>query len=116
SPRRRGSWRRCSTSRRLTTAPSMHRGSPDLACLLGTCVNVQLVPSTMNAMRNRTIALAALIGLAACHSAPPPPPPAPIPLSDSANAAVQWIQAHAAPLAAEDSTPNASERAEFGAL
>src|SRR3954466_12261510 len=67
-------------------------------------------------MRNRTIALAALIGLAACHSAPPPPPPAPIPLSDSANAAVQWIQAHALPIAAEDSTPSAQERAEFGAL
>jgi erythromycin esterase-like protein len=50
------------------------------------------------------------LGVAACHSAPPPPPPPPAPLSDSANAALQWVQSHAVPFDAADSVPGAAER------
>ncbi|HEX4682975.1 MAG TPA: erythromycin esterase family protein [Gemmatimonadaceae bacterium] len=64
-------------------------------------------------MTRRTIVLGlavALVSLAACHSAPPPPPPPPVPLSDSATAALQWVQSHAVAFGAEDSVATRAER------
>jgi erythromycin esterase-like protein len=77
-------------------------------------------------MRNRTtfaslaslasLASAITIAVAACHNAPPPPPPAPLPLSDTANAGLAWVQAHAQPFNALDSVPGADERARIYSL
>jgi erythromycin esterase len=61
-------------------------------------------------------AAAALIVAAACHSAPPPPPPAPVPLSDSATAALQWVQSNATPFAPNDSVASGAERARLYAI
>lgn len=58
----------------------------------------------------------ALLALAACHKAPPPPPPAPRVLSDSATAALQWVQAHSTAITLTDSMPGADERRQIGAL
>ena len=76
----------------------------------------------MTTIIRRRRAFAALSSLptvllvSACHSAPPPPPPAPRPLGDSASAALQWVAAHASPIALADSTPGAGERMQLGAL
>lgn len=62
------------------------------------------------------LALAASLAAAAC-SHPPPPPPAPPPaLSDSATAALAWVESHAAPIALHDSTPSADERRGVAAI
>jgi erythromycin esterase len=62
------------------------------------------------------VATAALFG-AACHSKPPAPPPAPTPLTDSAAAALRWVQAHASTFTPSDSlTASASERAAILAI
>lgn len=82
----------------------------------------KFVHTTMTTGTRRCIALPALAPflalfvLAACHGAPPPPPPAPRALGDSAAAALQWVQAHDAPIVLADSTPTADERHEIGAL
>jgi erythromycin esterase len=52
----------------------------------------------------------------ACHSAPPTPVAPPPPLSDSATAAVSWVQAHAQEFSIADSVPSSSERARLLAL
>lgn len=52
----------------------------------------------------------------ACHSAPPPPPPAPRALSDSAAAAVRWVQSHVGPIVLADSTPGSDERARIATI
>jgi erythromycin esterase-like protein len=64
--------------------------------------------------RVASFALLTVVAVAAgCHSAPPPPPPVIVPLTDSASAALAWVQSHAAPLAVGDSIPNAAERAQL---
>jgi erythromycin esterase len=63
-----------------------------------------------------TAAMFAAAVFAACHSAPPLPPPPPVPLSDSAAAAVRWVEAHAAPFAIADSVASSDERAKVAAL
>lgn len=66
---------------------------------------------------SRTLAVVTAIAIiAACHSAPPPPPPPPVPLSDSAAAAVRWVDAHAAPFGASDSVASAAEQHNIIAL
>lgn len=61
-------------------------------------------------MKPRNLLVAAALSAAACHSAPPPPPPPPVPLSDSANAAMQWVQSHAITVNAGDSVASPAER------
>lgn len=61
-------------------------------------------------MIRRQLLLATMVAAAACHSAPPPPPPPPQPLSDSASAALQWVESHAAPMNPSDSVASAAER------
>src|SRR5207302_9599063 len=51
-----------------------------------------------------------------CHSAPPPPPAPPPPLSDSASAALRWVQTHAASFQPVDSVASAQERAQLAAF
>jgi erythromycin esterase-like protein len=58
----------------------------------------------------------AIVAAAACRSTPPVPPPAPVPLSDSAVAALGWVQTHTAPFAPSDSVASAEERARIFAL
>lgn len=53
---------------------------------------------------------------AACSHAPPAPVLPPPPLSDSAAAALSWVQSHATPIAIHDSTPTADERRGLFAL
>jgi len=48
--------------------------------------------------------------IAACNHAPPIPVAPPAPLSDSASAALTWVQSHLSPIALHDSTPTADER------
>jgi erythromycin esterase-like protein len=62
------------------------------------------------------VAVASLGSLAGCHSAPPPPPPPPVPLSDSAVAALQWVQSHAAAFGGNDSVATGAERDAIFAL
>lgn len=65
----------------------------------------------------RLCLILAVSGLAACHNAPPPPPPAPIPLTDSATAAIAWVQSNATGFTPDDSTTaNDPERAKLYAL
>jgi erythromycin esterase-like protein len=68
-------------------------------------------------MRSTLVVLAvvALATVDACHS-PPPPPPAPVPLTDSAFAALTWVQTHTDPAAVEDSVASAAERNALFAL
>jgi erythromycin esterase len=54
--------------------------------------------------------------ISACHSAPAAPPPPPVPLSDSAVAAVRWVDAHAVPFAIADSVASADERTKLAAI
>src|SRR5438045_1207134 len=63
-----------------------------------------------------TATSALALAISACRSAPPPPPPAPVPLSDTANAALQWVQAHNGPFTPGDSTASADERARVFSL
>lgn len=67
-------------------------------------------------MNARTILVAAIVTIAACHSAPPPPPPPSVPLSDSAAAALQWVESHAVSINADDSVASPAERNELYAL
>jgi erythromycin esterase len=61
--------------------------------------------------RRSLVAGTALALVAGCHSAPPPPPPPPpAPLSDSAAAALRWVDAHVVGFGAADSVATASER------
>jgi erythromycin esterase len=73
-------------------------------------------PTNMPIFSRIRAVLSAIAVVSACHSAPPPPPPAPVPLSDSAAAAVRWVEAHAAPFGASDSVASASERRSLIAL
>ncbi|HTE46492.1 MAG TPA: erythromycin esterase family protein [Gemmatimonadaceae bacterium] len=52
----------------------------------------------------------------ACHSAPPPAPPPPVTLSDSAAAAVRWVDAHAVGVPSADSVASAAEQHALMAL
>jgi len=63
-----------------------------------------------------TVVSSFIVGIAACHSAPPPPPPPPVPLSDSATAALRWVESHASAFGADDSVATPAERAEIFAL
>jgi erythromycin esterase-like protein len=75
-------------------------------------------PSTRFA-RTRLAVLAALSAsfiATACNHAPPPPPLPPPPLTDSAEGALTWVQAHASPIVLRDSTPPADERRGLAAL
>jgi erythromycin esterase-like protein len=66
---------------------------------------------------SRLILAAAVVALFACHRTPPAPPPAPLPLSDSAVAAVSWVQSNATGFTPDDSTnANDPERAKLYAL
>jgi erythromycin esterase-like protein len=67
-------------------------------------------------MRTTSLVFAVTIAVAACHSAPPPPPPAPTPLSDSAVAALDWVQTHAAAFSPNDSVASAEERSRIFAI
>jgi len=60
--------------------------------------------------RRALVTVSALALVAACHSAPPPPPPPPAPLSDSAAAALRWVDAHVTAFGATDSLATPSER------
>jgi erythromycin esterase len=62
------------------------------------------------------VGIALIAGLAACHSAPPPPPPPAVPLSDSANAALEWVQSHAVSFGTGDSVAASAERNAIFAL
>lgn len=54
----------------------------------------------------------AVFAVDACQKAPPPPPAAPIPLTDSATAAIGWVQSNATGFTPDDSTTaNTPERA-----
>jgi erythromycin esterase len=66
-------------------------------------------------MRSTTATLA-FIAIAACHSAPPPPPAPPPPLSDSATAALRWVQSHTESFVIADSVASSTERARIVAL
>lgn len=60
---------------------------------------------------SRFLFAVAIVAASACSKTPPPPPPAPVPLSDSAVAAVSWVQANATGFTPDDSTgANAPER------
>lgn len=66
--------------------------------------------------RKTTVAVsiaAACLAFASCRSKPPAPPPAPAKLTDSASAALRWVDAHAVPLAIIDSSRPAADRAPF---
>jgi erythromycin esterase len=67
-------------------------------------------------MRKYLLTLAITFGAAACHQAPPLPPPTLPPLSDSAIAALGWVQTHTGPFAPSDSVAGAEERARLFAL
>jgi erythromycin esterase-like protein len=67
-------------------------------------------------MRSTLLAVLAAATLQACRSAPPPPPPAPVPLSDSATAALLWVQSHTAAFSPDDSVASPSERAAIFSL
>ena len=56
---------------------------------------------------------AALVIAASCHSTPPAVVVAPVPLSDSAAAALRWINAHAIPITILDSARPAADRGPF---
>jgi erythromycin esterase-like protein len=54
----------------------------------------------------------AIVAVSSCSKTPPAPPPAPVPLTDSAVAAVSWVQSNATGFTPDDSTAaNAPERA-----
>src|SRR5689334_20838122 len=66
---------------------------------------------------SRLLFATAIVAAVACHKAPPVPPPAPIPLTDSAVAAVQWVQANATGFTPDDSTrANDPERVKLYAM
>ncbi|HEY5062280.1 MAG TPA: erythromycin esterase family protein [Gemmatimonadaceae bacterium] len=67
-------------------------------------------------VRPPALTLGAIAIAAACHSAPPPPPPVIAPLSDSASAALQWVQANAVPIAVGDSSAPGADAARLAAL
>ena len=58
----------------------------------------------------RPVLLLATSAIAACSHAPPVPPAPPPALSDSAAAALAWVQSRLSPIALHDSTPTADER------
>lgn len=62
------------------------------------------------------LALSVAASTTACHSAPPPPPPPPRALSDSASAALRWVQSHAAQFSMSDSVMGAAERSRLIAM
>jgi erythromycin esterase len=69
------------------------------------------------AARFASLALLSIAAVVAgCHTAPPPPPPVIVPLTDSAAAALRWVQSHANPLAIADSTPSAAERTQLASF
>lgn len=55
------------------------------------------------------LTLLATATIAACHSAPPLPPPVVLPLSDSASAALRWVQSHAVAVTLDDSSAPPAE-------
>jgi erythromycin esterase-like protein len=66
---------------------------------------------------SRLFLAVAIVAASACSKTPPPPPPAPVPLSDSAVAAVTWVQDNAVGFTPDDSTTaNAPERAKLYAM
>ncbi|HVX38131.1 MAG TPA: erythromycin esterase family protein [Gemmatimonadaceae bacterium] len=69
-------------------------------------------------MNTRTIIVVALSGLAiaACTKSAPPPPPAPVALTDSAAAALRWVDAHALAISPSDSVETAEDRARAAAI
>lgn len=67
-------------------------------------------------MRKYLLSLAITTALAACHKAPPIPPPTLSPLSDSAIAALGWVQTHTGPFTPSDSVAGSEERARLFAL
>ncbi len=67
-------------------------------------------------MRKYLLTLAIASALAACHKAPPLPPPTLSPLSDSAIAALGWVQTHNGPFAPGDTVAGAEERARLFSL
>ncbi|HEV8233999.1 MAG TPA: hypothetical protein VGP84_05350, partial [Gemmatimonadaceae bacterium] len=61
-----------------------------------------------------TLSTALLLAVAgACHSKAPEVVPPPRPLSDSAAAALRWVDAHAVPISTVDSTRTAIDRMTF---
>jgi erythromycin esterase-like protein len=71
----------------------------------------------MTMRSSRLFFAVAIVAASACNKTPPPPPPAPVPLSDSALAAVSWVQANATGFTPDDSTnANAPERAKLYAM
>ena len=64
-------------------------------------------------MRTRTtilLSLLAAFSVGACRSAPKTPPPPPPPLSDSAVAALRWIESHRATFTGTDSVASSAEQ------
>ena len=70
----------------------------------------------MHTSAKSSLLIAALSLAAACRSAPPVQAAPPPPLSDSATAALRWVEAQAAPFTITDSIANAGERARLLAL
>ena len=69
----------------------------------------------------RTLACPAAIifaaaALSACHSTPAAPPPPPVPLTDSAVAAIRWVDGRAASFPMSDSAASADEKGKLPAL
>jgi erythromycin esterase-like protein len=56
------------------------------------------------------LAIAAALAAAACSHPPPAPPTPPPTLSDSAAAALTWVESRVTPIAIHDSTPSGDER------
>src|ERR1700712_3357349 len=69
----------------------------------------------MRNLASITVGVAAAF-LTACQSKPPVPVAPPVPLSDSATAAISWINAHASPFAIADSVASSEERSKVAAL
>lgn len=69
-------------------------------------------------MNTRSITTAVLSSLviAACAKSAPPPPPAPVALTDSASAALRWVESHALAISATDSVETAEDRARAAAI
>ena len=62
-----------------------------------------------------TVLLVATLA-ASCSHPPPPPPAPPPPLSDSASAALSWVQPRVSPIVLHDSTPPADEQHGLAAI
>ncbi len=66
--------------------------------------------------RASTAVLLTILAASACNHPPPPPPAPPPPLTDSASAALTWVQSHATPIVLHDSTPPEEERHGLAAI